>query len=135
MSNNAAELYNACITLERQLREELKHKNFYEAAVRTVRTQLRSAYEALLFSDYTGSQVIFAAFVAVKHISLLVARVHTHSGRHICCRPETWSQLCGNQCTTDQLRSSGAGSKLLLLLVNEAESLYKRSVSAFDTIV
>ena len=57
MANNAEELYNACIGLERHLREELKHKNFYEAAVRTLRTQLRSAYEALLFNDYSGSQV------------------------------------------------------------------------------
>lgn len=65
MSNNDTELYNVCIALERQLREELKHKNFYEAAVRTVRTQLRSAYEALLFNDYTGSQVTSAAFLAL----------------------------------------------------------------------
>lgn len=60
MAHTAAELYNTCIGLERQLREELKHKNFYEAAVRTVRTQLRSAYEALLFNDYPGSQVCYS---------------------------------------------------------------------------
>lgn len=57
MAHNTADLYNTCIALERHLREELKHKNFYEAAVRAVRTKLRSAYEALLLNDYAGSQV------------------------------------------------------------------------------
>ena len=68
---NAAELYSTCIGLERQLREELKHKNFYEAAVRSVRTQLRSAYEAVLFADYAGSQVDFSC-VKVCSASLLL---------------------------------------------------------------
>ena len=55
--NNMADMYRGCITLEQKLREEMKHKNFYEANVRAVRAQLRSAYEHLLFLDYFGAQV------------------------------------------------------------------------------
>lgn len=126
MSSNATELYNVCIALERQLREELKHKNFYEAAVRTVRTQLRSAYEALLFNDYTGSQVTSAAFLALQ--SVLSLRSPRLTYRHVWYRSEKLSQLCGNQCTTDLSKNLGAGSKLPLLLVNEAESLCRRYI-------
>ncbi len=49
--------YRNCISLEQKLREESKHKNFYEPDVRAVRTDLRLAYENLLFLDYTGAQV------------------------------------------------------------------------------
>ena len=55
--NPVAEMYRNCIALEQKLREEMKHKNFYEANVRAVRAQLRSAYERLLFLDYVGAQV------------------------------------------------------------------------------
>lgn len=56
-NNNMADMYRDCIALEQRLREEMKHKNFYEANVRAVRAQLRSAYERLLFLDYVGAQV------------------------------------------------------------------------------
>ena len=55
--NKLAEVYRRCIALEQKLREELKHKNFYEPSVRAVRAELRSAYEQLLFLDYVGAQV------------------------------------------------------------------------------
>ena len=55
--NNMADMYRDCIALEQKLREEMKHKNFYEANVRSVRAQLRSAYERILFVDYVGAQV------------------------------------------------------------------------------
>lgn len=55
--HNMADMYRDCITLEQQLKEEMKHKNFYEANVRAVRAQLQSAYESLLFLDYAGAQV------------------------------------------------------------------------------
>ncbi|DBA73433.1 TPA: hypothetical protein ACH3X1_011469 [Trebouxia sp. C0004] len=48
--------YRNCISLEQKLREESKHKNFYEPDVRAVRMDLRLAYESLLFLDYTGAQ-------------------------------------------------------------------------------
>lgn len=55
--NSLAQMYRGCISLEQKLREEMKHKNFYEANVRAVRAELRSAYERLLFLDYIGAQV------------------------------------------------------------------------------
>jgi hypothetical protein len=56
-SDAVMQQYRNCISLEQKLREESKHKNFYEPDVRAVRMNLRLAYESLLFLDYTGAQV------------------------------------------------------------------------------
>ncbi|KAA6424776.1 MAG: hypothetical protein FRX49_05443 [Trebouxia sp. A1-2] len=55
-SDAVMQQYRNCISLEQKLREESKHKNFYEPDVRAVRMDLRLAYESLLFLDYTGAQ-------------------------------------------------------------------------------
>lgn len=56
-SSEVAQLYRSCIALEQKLKEEMKHKNFYEASVRAIRAELRSTYERLLLVDYAGAQV------------------------------------------------------------------------------
>ena len=56
-SDAVMQQYRNCISLEQKLREESKHKNFYEPDVRAVRMDLRLAYESLLFLDYSGAQV------------------------------------------------------------------------------
>ncbi|KAL0046021.1 hypothetical protein WJX82_011659 [Trebouxia sp. C0006] len=55
-SDAVMQQYRNCISLEQKLREESKHKNFYEPDVRAVRMDLRLAYESLLFLDYSGAQ-------------------------------------------------------------------------------
>ena len=55
--DTVVQMYKTCISLEQKLREEMKTKNFYEVDVRTIRQNLRLAYEILLFSDYPGAQV------------------------------------------------------------------------------
>ena len=55
--SKVAHMYSRCIALEQQLKEEMKQKHFYDPVVRTVRAELCSAYENLLFSDYAGAQV------------------------------------------------------------------------------
>jgi hypothetical protein len=56
-SDAVMQQYRNCISLEQKLREESKHKNFYEPDVRAVRMDLRLAYASLLFLDYSGAQV------------------------------------------------------------------------------
>jgi len=75
-----SKLYTNCISLEQKLREETKHKNFYEPDVRAVRMKLRLAYETLLFSDYTGSQVRFT-YECQQHSrqSSSVAHMQSHT--------------------------------------------------------
>lgn len=75
--NSVAQMYRSCISLEQKLREEMKHKNFYEANVRAVRAQLRSAYEGLLFLDYDGAQVR-----EPRHISVVTINISTT--QHTC---------------------------------------------------
>ena len=68
-SGEVAQLYRSCVALEQKLREEMKHKNFYEASVRAVRAELRSAYERLLLVDYVGAQVTSRRFILIASVS------------------------------------------------------------------
>lgn len=62
--DTVVQMYKNCISLEQKLREEMKTKNFYEVDVRTIRQNLRLAYETLLFSDYPGAQVRCSVIVS-----------------------------------------------------------------------
>ena len=53
----AEQAHQACLQLERDLRQELRGKNFYEPSVRLLRQQLCSAYEAVLLQHYAVAQV------------------------------------------------------------------------------
>lgn len=53
----AEQAHQACLQLERGLRQELRDKNFYEPSVRLLRQQLCSAYEAVLLQHYAVAQV------------------------------------------------------------------------------
>jgi hypothetical protein len=50
-------LWQHCKNMVQTLRIAAREKSFYDPAVRAVRTQLRTAYEAFLLQDYHGAQV------------------------------------------------------------------------------
>lgn len=50
-------LWQQCKDEVQMLRMASREKSFYDPAVRAVRLQLRTAYEAFLLQDYNGAQV------------------------------------------------------------------------------
>ena len=50
-------LWQDCIEAAQTLHTAKRDKNFYDPAVRAVRTRLRTAFEAFLLHDYDAAQV------------------------------------------------------------------------------
>lgn len=52
-------LWQHCVNMVQTLRIAMReNKSFYDPVVRSIRLQLRTAYEAFLLQDYNGAQVV-----------------------------------------------------------------------------
>ncbi len=64
-------LWQHCVSMVQTLRIAMRdNKSFYDPAVRSVRLQLRVAYEAFLLQDYNGAQVVPYPGVEVQNLKV-----------------------------------------------------------------